>query len=183
MLSAATVPLAAAATTLVRPVAALITQVAPHRCASRKDLRSGLRTEPTFCASTVPFLNRIRVGMLRMPNLGGVCGLDSMSILATRSLSLYSVAISSRIGAIILQGPHHSAQKSSRTGLSDFSTSWLNVASVVCTMSGLLTWKNLHREGSKRKVWAWECFWIRVGVKLRRFALQAEAVLRRRSNG
>ena len=32
----------------VRAIAALITQVAPHRCASRKDLRSGLRTEPTF---------------------------------------------------------------------------------------------------------------------------------------
>src|SRR5678816_4366442 len=90
------------------------------------------------------------VGMLRMPNLGGVCGFDSMSILATRSLSLYSVAISSRIGAIILQGPHHSAQKSRRTGLSDLSTSWLNVASVVWTMSGLLTWKDLHRN---RKSW------------------------------
>jgi hypothetical protein len=34
--------------TLVRTIAALITQVAPHRCASRKDFRSGLRTEPTF---------------------------------------------------------------------------------------------------------------------------------------
>ena len=81
----------AAATTamtraLVRAVAALITQVAPHRCASRKVLRSGLRTEPTFWASTVPFLNRISVGMLRMPNFGGVCGFDSMSILATRSV-------------------------------------------------------------------------------------------------
>jgi hypothetical protein len=32
----------------VRAIAALITQVAPHRCASRKDLRSGFRTEPTF---------------------------------------------------------------------------------------------------------------------------------------
>jgi hypothetical protein len=33
---------------LVRAIAALISQVAPHRCASRNDLRSGLRTEPTF---------------------------------------------------------------------------------------------------------------------------------------
>src|SRR6186713_3587977 len=138
----------AAATTvagsLVRPVAALISQVAPHRCWSRKDLRSGLRTEPTFCASGLPPLKRISVGMFRMPYFGGVCGFDSMSIFAMRSLSLYSVAISSRMGAIILQGPHHSAQKSRRTGLSDLRTSWLNVASVVCTMSGLLTWKGLH---------------------------------------
>jgi hypothetical protein len=33
-----------------------------------------------------------------------------------------------------LQGPHHSAQKSSRTGLSDLRTSCVKVASVVCTM-------------------------------------------------
>src|SRR6188768_1097451 len=92
------------------------------------------------------------VGMLRMPNLGGVCGFDSMSIFAMRSLSLYSVAISSRMGAIILQGPHHSAQKSRRTGLSDFRTSWLNVASVVCTISGLLTGKDLHRD--QKRLWA-----------------------------
>src|SRR4029078_6003886 len=135
---------AAVSRAFVRAIASLISQVASHKCASRNDLRSGLGTGPTFCASTVPFLNRMSVGMLRMPNFGGVCGLDSMSILATRSLSLYSVAISARISANKLQGPHHSAQKSRRTGLSDLSTSWLNVASVVWTMSGLLTWKDLH---------------------------------------
>ena len=42
----------------------------------------------------------------------------------------YSAAISSRIGAIILQGPHHSAQKSTSTGVADFSTSCSKVASV-----------------------------------------------------
>src|ERR1043166_4809178 len=57
----------------------------------------------------------------------------------------YSSASSSRMGAIILHGPHHSAQKSSSTGLSDFRTSWENVASVVCTMCGLLTRFNLRR--------------------------------------
>src|SRR6202012_2819409 len=48
------------------------------------------------------------------------------------------------MGAIILQGPHHSAQKSSSTGLSDLSTSWVKVASVVCTMCELLTRFILH---------------------------------------
>jgi hypothetical protein len=43
------------------------------------------------------------------------------------------------MGAIILQGPHHSAQKSSNTGLSDFRTSLSNVASLVWTILGLLT--------------------------------------------
>src|SRR3954462_11340186 len=90
-----------------------------------------------------------------MPNLGGVWGFSSMFSLATLILSLYSVAISSRMGAIILQGPHHSAQKSSSTGFSDFRTSWENVASVVCTICGLLTRFNLRWEGV-RKEWFWE---------------------------
>src|SRR5262245_7873439 len=70
-----------------------------------------------------------------------------MFSLATLILSLYSAAISSRMGAIILQGPNHSAQKSSSTGFSDFRTSWVNVASVVCTICGLLTRFNLRWEG------------------------------------
>src|SRR5580704_18894034 len=74
-----------------------------------------------------------------MLNFGGVAGLSSMLSLAIRILSLYWSAISSRIGAIILQGPHHSAQKSSKTGLSDLSTSLSNVASLVWTILGLLT--------------------------------------------
>src|SRR4029077_7537535 len=39
-----------------------------------------------------------------------------MSTLATVNLSPSSPAISSSAGPIILQGPHHSAQKSTRTG-------------------------------------------------------------------
>src|SRR5687768_9835411 len=54
--ASATATAAVLTRTLVRAISALVSQVAPHRCASRKDLRSGLRTEPTFCASTVPFL-------------------------------------------------------------------------------------------------------------------------------
>src|SRR4051812_23110009 len=48
----------------------------------------------------------------------------------TWSLSLCSPAISSSTGATILHGPHHSAQKSTSTGLSLCSTSLANVASV-----------------------------------------------------
>src|SRR5580704_12950617 len=43
------------------------------------------------------------------------------------------------MGAIILHGPHHSAQKSSKTGFSDLRTSLSNVASLVWTILGLLT--------------------------------------------
>ena len=54
-------------------------------------------TAPTFVASTCPALKSIRVGIPRMPNLGGVFEFSSIFILVTLSLSLYSVAISSRM--------------------------------------------------------------------------------------
>src|SRR5687768_7969684 len=54
-----------------------------------------------------------------------------MLSLTTLSLSLFSAAISSSTGATILHGPHHSAQKSTRTGLSLCRTSAVKSASVV----------------------------------------------------
>src|SRR5438309_5158301 len=59
---------------------------------------------------------------------------ESTSILPTFTLPWYSVASSSTIGAIARQGPHQVAQKSTRTGLSDFSTSWSKFASVTSTI-------------------------------------------------
>src|SRR5690349_16833544 len=53
-----------------------------------------------------------------------------MLSLAIVSLSLCSAAISSSTGATILHGPHHSAQKSTSTGLSLPSTSLAKLASV-----------------------------------------------------
>src|SRR4029450_8747329 len=49
------------------------------------------------------------------------------------SLSPCSAAISSRSGATILHGPHHSAQKSTSTGLSLPSTSAAKLVSVTIT--------------------------------------------------
>src|SRR5262245_48080485 len=57
-----------------------------------------------------------------------------MSSFATVILSLFSPAISSSTGATILQGPHHSAQKSTRTVLSLLRTSLSKVASVTSTV-------------------------------------------------
>src|ERR671928_2179603 len=57
-----------------------------------------------------------------------------MLSLAIVSLSPCSAAISSSTGATILHGPHHSAQKSTRTGLSLPSTSSAKVASVTVTV-------------------------------------------------
>src|SRR5215210_3529451 len=57
-----------------------------------------------------------------------------MLSLAMVSLSPCSAAISSRTGATILQGPHHSAQKSTSTGLSLPSTSLAKLVSVTFTV-------------------------------------------------
>src|SRR5690349_15478369 len=71
-----------------------------------------------------------------------------MSSLATVILSPCSWAISSSTGATILHGPHQVAQKSTTTGLSLFSTSSENVASV--TLIGLPMGAPLGRNGSGR---------------------------------
>src|ERR1035437_893996 len=55
---------------------------------------------------------------------------ESTSTLPTFILPAYSEATTSIVGDICRQGPHHSAQKSTRTGRSDRSTSWSKLASV-----------------------------------------------------
>src|SRR5919204_1716383 len=57
-------------------------------------------------------------------------GFSSTFSLAIVSFPLCSSATSSSTGEIILQGPHHSAQKSTSTGVLAWSTSVSNVASV-----------------------------------------------------
>src|SRR5688500_2456207 len=59
-----------------------------------------------------------------------VCGLASTSSLRTSTLPAYLAASFSISGATMRHGPHHSAQKSTTTGLSLWSTSVSNVASV-----------------------------------------------------
>src|SRR5437879_4547308 len=57
-------------------------------------------------------------------------GFSSMFTLAMVSLPAYSPAISSSTGATMRHGPHHSAQKSTRTGTSACNTSAAKLASV-----------------------------------------------------
>src|SRR3954454_25096264 len=84
----------------------------------------------------------------------GVTGFSSTFILRKVILSAWAVAISSRMGATCLHGPHHSAQKSTRTGLSDLRTCDSNSASV--TESMLLTEVSLSDEFSWKLVLAIE---------------------------
>src|SRR5689334_1841286 len=68
--------------------------------------------------------------MPRTPYFIGVCGFSSMLTLATVTFPAMSVASSSRNGAIIRHGPHHSAQKSTSTGPLARSTSASKLLSV-----------------------------------------------------
>merc|ERR1711991_161968 len=78
---------------------------------------------PTFCETTAPFLNKSNVGIPLTLNLAGVSGLSSIFSLQILIFPSYSLANSSIIGEIDLQGPHHSAQKSTITGTEHFKTS------------------------------------------------------------
>ena len=77
--------------------------------------------------------------MLRIPNFGGIDGCSSTFTLPNLILPVYLVDSSSTIGAIFRQGAHHVAQKSTKTGILDFSTSVSKLLSVITIMSNLFT--------------------------------------------
>ena len=78
---------------------------------------------PDACLTISPFFMTTKVGIVIMPNLPASSGCSSTLILPTL-ISDRSSAISSMIGTTIRQGAHQGAQKSSRTGLSEFITSF-----------------------------------------------------------
>src|SRR5437868_3061699 len=79
-----------------------------------------------------PPWNSISVGIDMTPNIPGVTGLASTSTFTTLTRPSNSPARSSTMGAIILHGEHHDAQKSTSTGTSASRTSALKFASVTC---------------------------------------------------
>src|SRR5262249_49010511 len=88
-----------------------------------------LGAAPTWREASSPFLNSISVGIDMMPYLAAVCGFSSTFSLTILTLPLSEPAISSSAGAIMRQGPHHSAQKSTTTGSALLSTSVSKVES------------------------------------------------------
>src|SRR4051794_10319915 len=70
---------------------------------------------------------------------------SSMLTLAIFTRPSYSSASSPRIGAIILHGPHHSAQKSTRTGVGDWITSTAKFSCVNVTILGEAIQRELAR--------------------------------------
>src|SRR5713226_6092857 len=79
---------------------------------------------PTCCETRFSLLNTAKVGMLKTLYFEAISLFWSTFTLTKLTLSEYSFAISSTIGATALHGPHHGAQKSTKTGMLDFATSF-----------------------------------------------------------
>ena len=73
---------------------------------------------PDWRAISLPWLNRIMVGMPWMPKRPASCCSSSVLTLAKRTLGSSWPAAFSNCGAMALQGPHHGAQKSTSSGMS-----------------------------------------------------------------
>src|SRR5215470_14276838 len=93
-----------------------------------------LSTAPTICSLTCPSLITRSVGMPRMLKGAAVEPLESTSSLPTFTRPLYSSAIESMVGARARHGAHHAAQKSTSTGVLDFTTSDSKLLSVISTV-------------------------------------------------
>lgn len=77
-----------------------------------------LGTAPITLSFFSPFLKNSTVGMLLIPYWVAMLGQSSVLSLQQIIFPAYSFASSSITGAIILHGPHHGAQNSTRTGFS-----------------------------------------------------------------
>jgi hypothetical protein len=87
---------------------------------------------PTNSSTIFPSLNNFTAGIDITPNFEAASVLSSVEAFARMNLPSYSLASFWSVGFSVMQGPHHVAQKSTRTGVVfDFSiTSFSNVASV-----------------------------------------------------
>src|SRR6202023_3999834 len=84
---------------------------------------------PVWRDASSPFLKIISVGIDMIPYFWVLAGFSSTLSLTIFTLPLSVPAISSSAGAIMRQGPHHSAQKSTTTGPVAFNTSDSKVVS------------------------------------------------------
>ena len=89
---------------------------------------------PALLDTTSPFLKINNAGIPLTPIDAAALGFVSTSTFAIFTLPSYSVDNSSKAGPICLHGPHHSAQKSTTTGIVELRTSVSNVSSVTATV-------------------------------------------------
>ena len=91
----------------------------------------------------IPTLMLFKDGQLASMKVGAMPKGKIVEWLAEAGIS--SSAICSRAGPICLQGPHHSAQKSTSTGVDDFRTSASKLSSVTFTVAMGSPWRRSRR--------------------------------------
>jgi hypothetical protein len=131
---------------------------------------------PACRATSRPFLNSARVGMLRILYCAPNAGSASVFTLARRTCGSSIPAACAKAGPMILQGPHHGAQKSMSIGMSlrsrcltkvtaVNSTGWLvNNGWWHCPQLGF--WPSL---AAGTRLTAWQCGQTRCKESLMRF--------------
>src|SRR6185295_18990879 len=97
-----------------------------------------LLVAPTTRSTSFPALKRIKVGIPLMPYRCAVEVLSSTFTFTTPALSPNRSAMASMVGANMRHGAHHSAQKSTNTGLLDCSTSFSKDLSVTAETFSLI---------------------------------------------
>src|SRR3989449_2710342 len=123
-----------------------------YRCLSRALVMTLLSTAPTICSFTWPSLMTSSVGIPRILKRAAVEPFASTSSLPTLTRPLYSTAMESMVGASARHGAHHAAQKSTSTGVVDFTTSDSKLESVISTVfSPMNPPKNFTVAGRNRK--------------------------------
>src|ERR1700739_1479660 len=106
-----------------RPLSNIITRQADQTAAVIHWCNFCFGAAPTWREAISPPLKIIKVGIDITPYFEAVFGLSSTLSFTILTLSPIAPAISSSAGAIMRQGPHHSAQKSTTTGPVALSTS------------------------------------------------------------
>ena len=102
---------------------------------SIQSFKAALGAAPVLFEITAPSLNKNKAGIPLTPSWDGEFGFSSTLTLTIFIFSPYSSESSSNDGPIILHGPHHSAQKSTTTGVLDLVTSDSNVSSVTAIVA------------------------------------------------
>ena len=103
---------------------------------SRSLRRAGFGFAPTMLFTTSPFTKTFIVGIETMPYFMAIAASSSVLSLTILIFEPYSFEISSRIGPTARHGPHHSAQKSTNTGVVLLRTSASKVAVVTGVVAG-----------------------------------------------
>lgn len=99
-------------------------------------------TAPMIVSFFSPFLKSMTVGMLRIPYWVAIVALSSVFSFKHFNLPAKSFDSSAITGRISVQGPHHSAQKSTSTGMSDSNTDVCHVSLVTSGTPALKSFRD-----------------------------------------